>query len=94
MPRHRRVAFDDASSGVVTGLYLPDSPEEFGRNLIPVLPCADGYTKGGVDFDENPLLFTIIFVLSVLNLMLLPLWHKAKLEPSDPCARSDVGVDG
>ena len=35
------------------GVYFPDSIEEFGENLVPFIPDAEDFIKGGVDFDEQ-----------------------------------------
>ena len=34
-------------------MYFPDSIEEFGENLVPFIPDAEDFIKGGVDFDEQ-----------------------------------------
>jgi hypothetical protein len=60
---------DDESSGSATfsGVYFPSSFSDFASNLEPFIPSADCLLESGIKYEDNPLLFSVVFILSAAN---------------------------
>ena len=57
------------------GMYIPTSASEWSENLpVPAAPCAEGWLAK-TNWDENVTVYTTIVVVSIANLLLLPLFR-------------------